>query len=246
MFAVDPERCCRTKFGPADSDLGHLCVNKIVFDDDARRAYVCTNGGVTILSLPEGNIIERITVVDGLPSNHVTTAVHMEQTLYVACVGGDLAVIDMKTKLAQRFSELDGLHSFQIRQLRAEGGKVHILYDPFLLHPGSEWKLKGSIMVGQHITFKSSIFDPRTNKISAGNEILQPEALPGKEEAKELPFLGGSITVDVIHQGKRYLGGAHGLLILEDPKTKWDAVGPTVAVKEVLTRTRRWQAEARR
>jgi HEAT repeat protein len=250
LFAVNPKTLQWTKVGHAGSDLGHLSVNNIVFDDDARRAYVSTDGGVTILSLPEDNIIDRITVADGLPSNRVTDAVRLGQKLYVACRPfydeGGLAVFDTKTKRVQRFSRADGLPSYHIKQLRVRDGQVHILYDTFL--PERTWdhhhesQREGAIAVGRHITFKSSIFDPRTGKISAGTEILEP--LPGQEKAGQLPLLGGSMVIDVTHQGKRYLGGSHGLVIFNDPQLTLGAARPMAAVKKVPTRSQRWRAEA--
>jgi HEAT repeat protein len=249
LFAVDPKTLHWTKLGHPASEISHFRVNKIVFDDEAKKAYVCTDGGVTILSLPDGNVVERITVSDGLPSNRVTDVVRLGQKLCFACAPfyteGGLALLDIKTRMVQRFSREDGLPSYHIKELRALGGKVHVLYDTFL--PQMTWdhrrdeEREGAIAMGESITFKSSILDPQTGKITAGKEILKP--VP--QAARELPLLGGQITVDVSHQGKRYLGGAHGLLILDDPEMKLSTARPTLAVKKVLTRRQRWEAEAR-
>jgi HEAT repeat protein len=211
LFAVDPTTLHWTRVSHAGSDLGDPRVTGIVFDDDAGRIYVCTDGGLTVVSLPEGSILERITVDDGLPSNRVTDVARVGQKLYVACaphrafcLEGGLVVLDTKTRLVQRFSLAEGWPSYHLKQLRAEAGKVHVLYD-------------------------SSRLAKRAR-----------DALP-----RELPFLAGRITVDVTHQGKRYLGGPHGLLIIDDPEMNLAAALPAVTVKYVLTRSQRWQAEAK-
>src|SRR5262249_13119983 len=233
--------------GHAASELSHFRVNKIVFDDDAKKAYVCTDGGVSVLSLPEGNVVGRITVSDGLPSNRVTDVVRVGDKLCFGCgpfrVEGGVAILDLKTGQIHRFNKRDGLPSYHIKELHAEGDKVHVLFDTFL--PSASWDhhhgdRTGAVAVGNEITFKSCILDLKTHKIVAGNEILKPQG----EKSMRLPLLGGTVTVDVVHQGKRYLGGSRGLLILEDPKMTF-AERPTVAVKRILTRTQRWLAEAR-
>src|SRR5262249_2137796 len=48
LFAVNPKTLAWTKLGHAACELSHFRVNRIVFDDDAKKAYVCTDGGVTI------------------------------------------------------------------------------------------------------------------------------------------------------------------------------------------------------
>jgi HEAT repeat protein/predicted negative regulator of RcsB-dependent stress response len=248
LFVVDPKTLAWTKVGHAASELAHPRVNKIVFDDDTQRAYVCTDGGVTILSLPGGNVIGRLTVSDGLSSNRVTDVLRVGRKLCFACAPfyteGGVAVLDEKTGMVQRFSRRDGLPSHHIKKLRAEGDKVHVLFDTFL--PSASWQhhhdRSGTVPVGNRITFKSAIFDVKTGKVVAGNEILEP---PPETKAADLPFLGGAVTVDVTYQGKRYLGGEGGLLILDEPKMKLDAAWPTVAVEKVLTRRQRWQAEAK-
>src|SRR5262249_17935376 len=99
----------------------------------------------------------------------------------------------------------------------------------------------GAVNVGNEITFKSSILDLKTGTIAAGNEILKPQ----KDKRALMPLLRGYLTVDAVHQGKRYLGGTHGLLILDDPKATLAEPWPTLALEKVPTQKQRWQAEAK-
>src|SRR5262249_49868713 len=98
----------------------------------------------------------------------------------------------------------------------------------------------GAVSVGKRMTFKSSILDLKTGKVAAGDELLKP--VP--ETKARVPILGGKVTVDIVHQGKRYLGGEHGLLIMDDPNMRLDGTWPTAVVKDVPTRKQRWRAEA--
>ena len=56
---------------------------------------------MTILAVPEGNIVGRITVSDGLPSNRVTDMLRVGDKLCFACASfyteGGVAILDPST-----------------------------------------------------------------------------------------------------------------------------------------------------
>ncbi len=220
LFEIDTNTFAWNKLGSRANELTDFYVKKICFDDRDRRAYVCTNGGVTILSLPDCKPAGRITVSDGLPSNKVEDLVRIGQKLYFACELGDedggLAVQDLDTKLLQRLSMADGLKSNKIKALRAEGTKLHILYGTLYgvrahntLTDDSEQAEGGDSRVR---TFRSSILDTVTGKLAEGDEVLPASQAP--DASNRLPYLGGAVLCDVTHGKKRFIGGTHGLVII--------------------------------
>ena len=248
LFALDPKSLDWKKLGAAKDDLGSLRVNKIVFDDDKNAAYVCTNDGVTILSLPDHAVVGRLTISDGLPSNRVVSLVRVGEMLCIACApfytDGGLALVDLKTGAIERVLKVDGLPSHHVKELRAEGNLLHVLYDTF--NPVSSWdhhhgERMGAVVISKEaITFPSSIVDLKTKKVTAGKEILKP----ARALASETPYLGGPLTVDVTRQGTRYLGGARGLVIVAAKADLAVAAFPQQPVQRRLTRMQAWEAEA--
>jgi hypothetical protein len=193
---VDTTRSTWLKRGSARDELTGRVVHALAFDEERERLYVCTSGGVTILSLPEHRIVGRVTADDGLPSDSVRGARLQGRTLILCCAvsGGDEtsgdrlgaspAAVDLPTGLVQRLSKADG------------------------------------IALGSDLPESSAVFNRRGQLLEPGEEE-EWEALPPE---KTLPFLGGPRTVDVEHDGQRYLGGPNGLVILTAPERplKWD------------------------
>jgi HEAT repeat protein len=243
LFETDAQTGNATHLGSPTGDLCHAHVHPIVFDDEAKRVYVCTAGGVTILSLPDGTVVGRLTAADGLPSNRVADVVRIGRKLYVACtVSNDavsgLAVLDLDSGLLRRLSTADGLKCNLIRSLRADGAKLHVLYEigpangrPFLDDPRAIPVDNGRGLLAR--TFKSSILDTRTGTFTDGDEL--PAAPVDTGLGRTLRPLGGTQLVNVTHGGKRYIGGEHGLVILDDPNARVVVERKKEPVKLVFT-----------
>ncbi|HEY3285044.1 MAG TPA: HEAT repeat domain-containing protein [Armatimonadota bacterium] len=270
LYRIDRATGDWTKLGSSERELPDFYVKRVVFDDEGHRAYVCTNGGVAILSLPEGALVGRLTLADGLPSNKVEDVARIARRLYLACELGDadggLAVLDLDTGLLQTLGAADGLTCDKVKALRVEGERLHILY-------GAVYTPRAPIATGDRWIFepgdnrvavsKSSILDTRTGEIRDGDEVLTPK--PPAQEQPSVPYLGGIRLVDESHGGKRYLGGTHGLLIAEGAEfSRLPAAGTIVlggskswstpeppgwvpAEQAVVraTQTQQWLAEAR-
>jgi HEAT repeat protein/tetratricopeptide (TPR) repeat protein len=224
LFDIDARTLKWQKLGHRQGELSDFYVKRIYFDDRDKRAYVCTNGGVTILSLPDCKPSGRITVSDGLPSNKVEDVVRIGEKLYFACElgdeGGGLAVQDLNTNLIQRLSMTDGLKCNKIKRLRAEGTKLHILYGTLYGVRAYNTPLEDSEQaVGADSrvrTFRSSILNTETGQLSDGDEVLPASTPPNRRSW--LPYLGGAVLFDVAHGGKRFIGGTHGLVIVPEGK----------------------------
>ncbi|HYT94728.1 MAG TPA: HEAT repeat domain-containing protein [Gemmataceae bacterium] len=252
LFAYDPATKRLSKLGHAESALAGAHVHKITFDEERDRAYVATDGGLTILSLSGGAVVGRYTYSDGLPSNRVVDAVRLGDKLCVACAPyqreGGLAVIDLTSGRLRRLHHIDGLPSYQFKELRVQGDKVHILFNTF--DTWNTWEhrhdFKHARIVGKAaqdravVTFPSMILDPKSLTLAQGDEIVPPgKSLP------TMPILGGAWNFDVQYRGKRYLGGAFGLLILDDPKAELPAPWKRQEVVFVPTRDKRYREEAK-
>jgi len=209
LFVVDPAAGTWRKIGAAAEELSDFYVKRVVRDGD--RVYICTNGGVTILSLPNGRILGRVTVSDGLPSNKVEDVARIGRKLYYACElgdeGGGLAVQDLDTGLIQALSMSDGLKSNKIKKLRVDGKKLHVLYGtiygvraygtpqddsvPAPVADAYKRKWRHAKPDDRVRTFRSSVLDTVTGEVKDGSEIL-PAAFPPEVLDSPLPFLGGT------------------------------------------------------
>jgi HEAT repeat protein len=237
LFEVDPAAGTWRKIGVPEESLSDFYVKKWV--RDGARLYVCTSGGLTLMSLPEGKVIGRITVSDGLPSNKVEDAVRIGDRLYIACELGDenggLAVQDLQTGLIQVLTIADGLKSNKIKALRAEGARLHILYgtlygtrtygtpkeDAVVAPVAEEVKRRWTHASTDDrvLTFRSSILDTKTGRLTDGDTVL-PAAFPPETLDSPLPILGGyslyrdreAIVADPEHP--KFIAGTHGLVMI--------------------------------
>jgi hypothetical protein len=176
LFFVDAAAREWRRIGAAQGSLTGSQVTRLVRDGD--RAYVCTNGGLTILSLPDGKVVERLTGSDGLPSNDVEDAVRIGERLYVACGPGDgsggLAVYDLRRGLVEVLGAADG--SGATGPLAASGGEQLHVMGP---------------------RFQCSVLDTRSGRVTrteshpdGPSETSQP-ALPKVSKKAPMPVLGG-------------------------------------------------------
>jgi HEAT repeat protein len=237
LFIVERSAGTWRKIGAPVEELSDFYVKRVVRDND--RLYVCTNGGVTILSLPDGRIIGRVTVSDGLPSNKVEDVARIGRKLYFACEFGDerggLAVQDLDSGLIHVLSMSDGLKSNKIKQLRVDGAKLHILYGTFY-SPRAYGTVKEDSVAASVAdveknkspyqkpddnvrTFHSSILDTDTGAISDGNEVL-PRAFSPSVLDLSLPIIGGMTLYSdreipvAAQQYPKFIVGTHGLLMI--------------------------------
>jgi HEAT repeat protein/tetratricopeptide (TPR) repeat protein len=248
LFVVQPDTLRWEKLGAPDEELSDFYVKRIVFDDAADQAYVCTNGGVTVLSLPEGKPVGRITVSDGLPSNKVEDVARIGDKLYLACelgdAGGGLAVRDLRTGLVNTLRMSDGLGMDKVKRLWVEGPKLHILYGTAyagrMQAKARRWvEVPGNNMV---VTCPSSVLDTTTGVFTDGTELWPAATAPDPD--RRIPYLGGSVLVDETHRGKRYLGGTHGLLVVEPEAKLEPALNlASVVARPVLSQQQRWLAD---
>src|SRR5262249_8465944 len=131
------EKLAWTRLGSAEAELPGREVHRLVIDKEEKRLYVCTSGGLLILSLPDHKVLARITKADGLPADEVLDVARIGDRLYFACrtsrLGGTpevpgLAALDRKTGLIRLFRRSDGLKVPGVAGLAVEKGKLHVYY----------------------------------------------------------------------------------------------------------------------
>jgi HEAT repeat protein len=103
LFEVDLGKATWTKLGSPVAELSGADVHRLVFDDAERRLYVCTDRGLTILSLPDHKIVGHVSSTDGLPGDEVSHAVRVGRKLRLTCGRADrVAFLDLDTGLIRR------------------------------------------------------------------------------------------------------------------------------------------------
>lgn len=234
LFVVDPEARTWAKLDTHSGQLTDFYVKRLV--RDGRRLYVCTNGGVTILALPDGSVIGRLTLSDGLPSNKIEDAARIGDRLYLACElgdeGGGLAVQDLRTGLIQTLTMADGLTCNKVKQLRVEGDALSIGYGtvyaprahfspleksvPAPLDEAVKRRWEPTREFDESVrTFRGSVLRVGTGRFEDGADVL-PASYPPELRESPLPVLGGHALCreELPDGGAVFIGGTHGLLML--------------------------------
>lgn len=200
LFFVDTAARQWRRIGASLESLAGSQVKKLVRDGD--RAYVCTNGGLTILSMPDGNVAKQITVSDGLPSNAVEDAVRIGERLYIACdridKNGGLAAYDLRRGLVQVevLPARDRSESDRVYRLAAEGDRLHVLGP----------------------TYRCFVLDTRSGRVTGAE--AHPDAAPPKgARPAPMPVLGGNL-LQTNSGHPELIAGTRGLLIAKDDVTE--------------------------
>jgi HEAT repeat protein len=220
MFEIDVERLTSIRWGSPEGELPGD-IRRLVLDREENRLYICTSGGLAILSLPDHRLVARITAADGLPSDHVEDVARIGDRLYFACAGGraGLAVLDRRTGLIRPFLPRDGLGTSSVVRIEVENGRLHV-------YPGASF----------HPSFRprvpSTLYDPATDSFREGGRVL--------DETRWDPS-----RWNVVHQGKRYRTTLFGLLI-HDEKRPFVLDLPRLRVKLRQTNDARWREEAKK
>lgn len=89
VYAIDLARSTATQLGSAADQLAGAMVHSFTFDAANKRLFVCTSGGLTILTLPEHRVVTHVTADDGLPSDNVMEALPDGDRVYLRCDHAD-------------------------------------------------------------------------------------------------------------------------------------------------------------
>ena len=217
---------------PAADRLGGDVVFAIVDDPVDHRKWLCTDYGLAVLDRDD-RVVARLTRDDGLAANRVTSGAAAHGRLYFgggwADHGGGLLVFDPQTLvLTARFSS-DGLATNKLAAVTATDDRLRLTY-------GVEYGRGGDYRYRQ---FPPGTFDPRSGEVQPGGEPsffddsgLEQRRKASRAEPRPLPYLGGEVLTERRIDGKTYLGGTRGLVILaaEAPEKKVSELTATVIV----------------
>lgn len=214
LYLISPDRQVRriSSAVAADSLPGDEALS-VVFAE--ANHWVCTNRGLAALS-EEGGVLARFTRADGLCANRVVNGSPLGGRVYFATGwgdhGGGLAVYDPQTTVFTALLQSDGLATDKLASVGAENGKLKLLYDvEYMRFATADYRL-----------YPPGIYDPESGQVTPGGEariMRQSEAhkimYPGREkEGRPMPYLGGFILSEHEHQGRKYLCGTRGLVVL--------------------------------
>ena len=216
-------------------------VNCVVPDSTHDRIWVGTNLGITILNR-NFQVIGNLTTRDGLASNLVMAGVMGQQLAVVNKISNRsdiLMLIDPKTSLLTSLSPFDGLPPLPIKSVGIEGQKLKVEYWPKSIND-------------LRITASPGFYDFQTGRIERSLVTDDTGPKPGPENNEEgMPYLGGRIQWKKVIDGKTFVLGTRGLMILPNavlPKmttSEWPVKFSTPASTEPKKQVTSPQASAR-
>ncbi|MDB5389546.1 MAG: hypothetical protein JWM11_5192, partial [Planctomycetaceae bacterium] len=213
FFATDGKLPQRVSQLPGSQSLSADYVNGVLLTQD--QIWLGTALGISVLD-SSGMVTEQFTRSEGLCANGVNGGVALEGKLYFAAgwgdSGGGLIEFDPQTSVFTSWHQVDGMETDKLEAISVENGQLKLTY-------ASEYR-RGEDNSGFSFRhFPPGRFDPRTRRFTSGGPahlLKQREAeLNSKETPREmLPWLGGYVTQRVTRNGKTYLCGTRGFVIV--------------------------------
>lgn len=245
----DPARP-ETQVQTTNSLLGEI-VFDVINDSDRNRKWLATDGGLAMLD-GDDRVVAKWKQSDGLCSNRVTGGVATKDRAYFSTAwadhGGGLIVYDPSTQLFTGRYTSDGLATNKLAGVIAtEPGKLRLTYAAeYRRHVDSKYQVH-----------RPGIFDPRTDTVQSGGSpatFRSEQSLPTYTKGPSgdwVPLLGGHAYRRLSIDGKTYIPGSHGLVIVDEAKfgtpdklAKWSIAD--VKVKLTADPHLAWRQAARR
>lgn len=211
LFFVKPDSTTvRASSSERSNAIRGDLVSDILFTPNGH--WLCTSLGVARLDR-QGRIINIFTREDGLCANRVTGGAALLGKQYFSTAwgdsGGGLAVFDPATSVFTTLSHENGLPTDKLEAVQVQGEQLRLSF-------GTEYLRYSS---GRYRQFDPTTFDPKSNQFAPSSEpkILkqnEAERWVNKSDATTLPFLGGVLSKRLQRDGKTYLCGTRGLVIL--------------------------------
>ena len=227
----------------ANSIRGDL-VRSVVFGH--QQTWLCTSVGVAQLDQQQ-RVQRTFSRTDGLCANRVTGGAEIFGKTYFSTAwgdsGGGLAIFDPTTLVFTALTEEDGLPTEKLDDVSVVGDQLRLTFgEEFLRHNHS-----GAVDYHQ---FPPVTFDPKTNKtrpVGKPRPIRQNDLYENRRDVKwsTVPFLGGTLSKRVEHNGRIYLCNTRGMVISnkDAPEPQFAALG--AKLQESLTARQLADAESR-
>jgi len=207
-------------------------------------ATVPDNGGVwlgtrygLLLLDRQGRVLRNITRRDGLCANRVTAGAALAGRLCFATgwgdSGGGLAVYDPATSLFSSFTVADGLATDKLDSVSVEGGELKLVYDVEYMRSSRSDAQRYRLYPPSHYRPATGTFTtvPEPRLMSSSERSKAIASLRPKPESATVPYLGGLVISQQVIDGKTFICGTRGLVILSteaEPKLQIEELTPRV------------------
>ena len=218
----------------ADCILGDE-VFATVPDDGA--VWLGTRYGLSLLD-GQCRVLRNVTRCDGLCANRVTAGAALGGKLYFATgwrdSGGGLAVYDPETTLFTSLTMTDGLATDKLDSVSVEGGELKLDYDVEYMRGSRADAQRYRLYPPGHYRPATGTFTPvpEPRLMSSGERSKAIVNLRPKPESATVPYLGGLVISQQVIDGKTFICGTRGLVILSTEAR------PELQIAEITPRVR--------
>lgn len=234
----------RVSSAPEANTLPSDSVLNLLFDPDGD--WLCTSGGLARMN-QSARVIARFSRANGFFFDLVRDAAKLDGKYYFASAsgnsGGGLIMLDPATGVFTSFQRADGLDSDKVERVEVTSdNQLRIYY-------GAERSMARSGSAKTFERYPPGLFDPKSRHFTSGGPpqlLTDFEAMAdmrARRKAEPMPCLGGKVLQVRERDGKTFLCGTRGLVILHGPPAAqgFDPLGARVKMDPRV----QWLAEAR-
>ncbi len=191
----------------------------VVFDDARQQAWLCTGAGLALLRRGQRGL-EHFGFTEGVNCGPMLDGLELGGKIYFATgwddARGGLTVYDPQTSAFSTFFRYDGMDSEKVIGLAARDGQLELRF-------GIEYLRYAPDVMGdrRYRACPPGRFDPATRRFTSAGQpqfLAQPEAQARERSERQdlgpMPFLGGRVTRRYEHDGRTWLCGELGLVVL--------------------------------
>jgi len=191
----------------------------VLFDDARQQEWLCVSAGLATLRRDE-TTLRHFTCLEGVCCGPVMDGAALAGKLYFASgwdnSRGALIAFDPETRVFTSYFRFDGMDTDKVIGLAVKDGQLELRYG-LVRNPNAKDDFQ------LFLQYPPSRFNPTTGQFTSGGEA---EIIPRAEDEKRakanigtLPFLGGPACRRYEHNGKIWLCGSRGLVILSSNET---------------------------
>ncbi|MEA3208072.1 MAG: hypothetical protein QOE70_1129 [Chthoniobacter sp.] len=194
-------------------------VFRAVHEGTRGQDWLCTAGGLAVRD-SEGRIVQRFSRTDGLCADRIVDGAALDGRLYFGAgwgdSGGGLATWNPRTAVFNAYFPSDGLATGKLEAVAVEDGRLRVRYGVEYLRFNPHGDLR-------YQQYPAGLFDPAKGEFTPAGKpqfLKQTEAEKGIQRPREpLPYLGGYLLHREERDGRIWLCGTRGMLVIEGSKT---------------------------
>lgn len=211
-----------------------------------KQTWLCTSAGVAQLDQQQ-HVQRTFSRKDGLCANRVTGGAQIWGKTYLSTAwgdsGGGLAVFDPQTGVFTAIIQEDGLPTEKLDD-------VNVIDDQLLLTFGEEYLRHNRSGDSNYRQFPPVRYEPKSNKmgvIGKPRAIRQNGLQTNRRNTKpnQAPFLGGTVSQRLEHDGRIYLCGTRGVVIANADITEPQFAALGATLRESLAALQLVEADSR-